>query len=431
MSTSRFNPVRIIGGGFSGLTVAYYLAKNGVPVEVFEKSDRLGGLISTELASWGVVERAANGILIDSRVERLIQDLQINLAKRPEEKASFLRGLFSKKSTARYIFRSRARRWPLNFIESLRFFYGLFLFFINKKNTNNAEANNKETSNEETIEAWATRIFGSASFCYLIGPALQGLYGTTELSKTLILNALNRRRNFKNLQGSSGGKMNKSFRGTIAPLNGMQELIDGLASKICEMGGIIHLQTAGEIREGAFTVIATSAPSAALLLSEVETRLAQELSTISYLPLTTVTVGFDPTASRLAGFGCLFPKREGFNSLGVLFNSSIFSNRSRGHSETWIFNRADKNESELLDNIQLDRTRLVGVTDEIQHFMVTAWPHALPHYNFTLQKVLQKIASDHLLPKHIYLTGNYLGSIGLAKILADNEILANKIISEL
>lgn len=433
MSVSHLNPVRIIGGGFSGLTLGYYLIKQGVAVEIFEKSNRLGGLISTEHLSWGMVETAANGLLADARVTELFEDLQILNASHVEQKSES-----TKESRARYIFRSRPRRWPLNFVETLIFVVGCLRFFLSYKNMSKDKANG-ETS-YETIESWATRYFGGAGFRYLIGPALQGIYGTTELSKTLVLRAfMEQCKNKNSRMGTPLHKPRQSYRGTIAPLNGMQELISGLAQKICDNGGLIHLETSGEIREGAFTVVATSAKSAALLFSGVDMSLAHELSTLNYLPLTSVTisVGADlgaelgAEASCLPGFGCLFPKGEKFNSLGVLFNSSIFANRGPTRSETWIFDCANKSEKELLAEIQMDRKRLLGVSDKILYSVTTVHPQALPHYNLALRNFLQYLEKRDSLPRHVYLSGNYLGGLGLAKILAYNECLAKKIKNEM
>ena len=40
--------VIIIGGGISGLSAAYYLAKRGIGCMIFESRPRLGGVIRTE-----------------------------------------------------------------------------------------------------------------------------------------------------------------------------------------------------------------------------------------------------------------------------------------------------------------------------------------------------------------------------------------------
>src|SRR3990167_1462452 len=104
------NRVHIIGGGFSGLSVAYFLSRVGIPVEVFEKSERVGGLISTRVLDWGMVETAANGLLNSPTVEELFADLGLQKAERPAV------------GQARFIYRGKARRWPLSILETFQFF---------------------------------------------------------------------------------------------------------------------------------------------------------------------------------------------------------------------------------------------------------------------------------------------------------------------
>ena len=42
-------PVAVLGGGPAGLTAGYLLARQGVPVIVFEAEDQVGGLAKTEV----------------------------------------------------------------------------------------------------------------------------------------------------------------------------------------------------------------------------------------------------------------------------------------------------------------------------------------------------------------------------------------------
>lgn len=396
--------VHVIGGGFSGLSVGYYLTKLGFSVDVFEKSARLGGLISTEVLPWGLIETAANGLLNDERVESVFTDLQVEMAERSHKKLN------------RYIHRGRPQRWPLTVVETARFMVGVLRFL--------GSGATPRLRKDETFESWSKRYFGEAAFHYLLGPAFHGIYGTSDLDARLLLEAHG---HFSFDDSPTELKM----RGTVAPVGGMQALIDGMAKKITTAGGAIHLNTHGDLRLSHPTVIATSAPAAALLLLNDAPELARELMRIEYLPLTTATVSVsDENAAGWVGFGCLFPQSEGFHSLGVLFNNFIFKNRANQNSETWIIPHAEMPESEVLHKISQDRAKMLnrneGRSNAIQHYKISQWPHALPHYNFVLREVLENIKT----PPHIHLAGNYLGCIGLAKILKESEALARKIRDE-
>ncbi len=57
------SPVAIIGGGISGLSAAYYLAKAGVPSTIVEARPRLGGVIQTENVEGCVIEAGPDSFI--------------------------------------------------------------------------------------------------------------------------------------------------------------------------------------------------------------------------------------------------------------------------------------------------------------------------------------------------------------------------------
>ena len=56
-------PVAIIGGGISGLSAAYYLAKAGIPSTLVEARPRLGGVVQSEHVAGCVVEAGPDSFL--------------------------------------------------------------------------------------------------------------------------------------------------------------------------------------------------------------------------------------------------------------------------------------------------------------------------------------------------------------------------------
>ena len=75
MTTSR---TVVIGGGISGLTVAWALRSHGAPVLLLEASNRLGGQIRSRRRDGFVLEDGPNGYLDrDGAVTRLATALGI------------------------------------------------------------------------------------------------------------------------------------------------------------------------------------------------------------------------------------------------------------------------------------------------------------------------------------------------------------------
>ena len=80
----------MVGGGFSGLATAYYLSRAGIPVEIVEKSGRLGGLIATLQTPHGPVETAAMGMRNSARVDAVCRDLGLGMLAPPGRPAALV-----------------------------------------------------------------------------------------------------------------------------------------------------------------------------------------------------------------------------------------------------------------------------------------------------------------------------------------------------
>ncbi len=66
-------PVVVIGGGISGLACAFRLQQRGIPVILFEKSDRVGGVISAEQKDGFLFEFGPQGVLLTAAVAELVE----------------------------------------------------------------------------------------------------------------------------------------------------------------------------------------------------------------------------------------------------------------------------------------------------------------------------------------------------------------------
>jgi protoporphyrinogen/coproporphyrinogen III oxidase len=387
-------PITVVGAGFSGLITAYLLTKAGREVRIVEKKSRAGGLIGTIRTEHGLVETAANGILNSARVELMCADIGVPLIPTRRD------------ARKRFIFRGKPRQLPLTPFESLRIPFAVA-----------ANATRLRPRHFETIAEWGRRVVGNAATDYLLVPALGGIYaGDPErLSASLIFGSAQLP---AHLQTHRPAKA--KVRGTVAPANGMQQLIDGLRDYLESKCIEIRFETESQPKAGEPAVVCLSASAAADYLTDIAPDIAAALGSVEMLSLLTVTCFFEPTAARLDGFGCLFPRDQGFRARGVLFNTSIFEGRGPAHAETWIFGGALDGEIVGLSDEQIratvlsDRERFYAKADTPLATHITRWPNALPHYSLELERTLAQMPPP---PQNIFLVGNYLGKIGLAKIL--------------
>lgn len=383
------SPITIVGAGFSGLTTAYYLSKLGLACRIFEKNETSGGLISTVPLSYGIAENGALTLMATDSLLNLCQELEVELiAANPKHKK-------------RFFFRQKVTQWPLTLTETLKSIFVLIKSFI--KNGFDIKPNNYET-----LLSWAKRTVGADLGDYFLFPALQGIYAgePCELSASLIFN-----------------KKKIKYRGLYAPKGGMQILINRLEQKLTTFGVDINYNVLFEDPKNNGHIIWCTGAQDNPHLEEVE-----------ILPLVSATLFFNKNKKQPEGFGCLLPKNQGLNSLGVLFNSNIFSDRARNDyfTETWLLGGAKSlhlnqlDDESILELIKSDRKIIYGSSDHPIEYHIKKWNRALPHYSVNLEKILENLK----MPKNQYAHGNYVAGIGLSKILENSKAIAERIYNE-
>ncbi|HEX3143490.1 MAG TPA: FAD-dependent oxidoreductase [Pyrinomonadaceae bacterium] len=398
-------PITVVGAGFSGLTTAYFLTKQRFKVRIVENSDRPGGLIHTIRTEHGLVETAANGLLASARLEAMCADIGVPLVMTRRE------------GRRRFIYRGKPKQVPLTL--------GDMLSLSGRVALNLTKFSPRPF---ESIGDWSRRVLGQGATDYLLTPALGGIYAgdPDRLSASLIFGKAKLPDHLNTTKPAKG-----RLHGTVAPPNGMQQLIDGLVDYLQRNGAEFALKHEDEPDANRQTILCLSANAASKYLEDLAPDLAQALSRIEMLSLATVTCFYSQDAAKLQGFGCLFPRSEGFRARGALFNDFIFEGRGPAHAETWIFGGAldpdvvTLSDDELARTIAAERERFYGRRDQLLELRVTRWRNVLPHYSIELERILTMLPPP---PKNIALVGNYLGRIGLAKILERAAFAAEQMV---
>ena len=386
--------VRVAGAGLSGLSAAWYLARAGAEVEIFEPADRPGGLIATHHRPEGLVETAANAFLWTPDVQALFAELSIEpVFPNPA-------------SRRRYIVRDgRPRRLPLSPLETIA-----TAATFGARWASGATA----ARDGESVATWGRRVVGRAATEHLLGPALQGIYAAP--AGLLSARAL-----------GLGGR--RARPGMAAPRDGMGALIAALHAALERRGARFRFGTRlDRLDPGVPTIVATGVTDAALLVSQAGIEpLGRALHGVTTLPLVTATAFFEPRDTDLRGFGVLFP-RGSARALGVIFNSDTFDGRSPLRSETWIYDDAsllDAPDAAVASAILEDR-RLTSLHAQMPSAVtVTRVPWALPLYDEAITHVARACET---LPGWLGLCGNYTGSIGVASLVTRARTEAARIL---
>ncbi len=395
--------VTIVGAGFAGLTLAHHLHKQGFETVIFDKQETAGGMLETLRTPHGQVETAGNALMADKNVEDLFVDVGVDFAERGPAIGK------------RYIFWEKPTRWPLTWGTSLKGAKQLFNFMVRGDKS-------IWPDNGESVHHWAERTVNAELAARLLEPALQGVYAgdPLQLSANLILRSMTKNKPPRGY-----------YKGSIAPVNGMGSLMTALVEDLTAKGALFQQKTHFRMPEFITTptVIATSAWSAAEIFQVSHPPVNQILKQCESVPLLRVTCFFEPSKTDLEGFGCLFPMQQKFHSLGVLFDSCIFPNRSKLRAESWIMGGARYPEigawsdDQVIESIVADRKRMLGSDDRPLSYHVTRWSRAIPHYTTKWEAALKSLRVNPPL----YLHGNYLGQLGLSRILNRSVQLALEI----
>ena len=144
----RKNQVTIVGAGIAGLLMGYALKKKGFTVQIFEASERVGGLIRTQKTLYGMSEKAAHSLLMSDEIETFLRELNLDIIP------------LNAHAHTRFIVRgAKLSRMPLKLKEILQ----TLIRFFSKPKQAIALPN-------ASLAEWAQAYLGPSALRYLLAP---------------------------------------------------------------------------------------------------------------------------------------------------------------------------------------------------------------------------------------------------------------------
>lgn len=450
--------ITIVGGGISGLSLAFLLHKKDktLDIKVLEARERPGGKIWTDRTEGFLCESGVNGFL-DNKPTTF--DFIKTLSLEPLRSNDAAR--------KRYIYRAgKLHRLPENpqafFLSGLltpcgkgRIIYELFA--------------PKGKEDDESLASFATRRLGREVYEYFIDPMASGIYaGDAEklslkscfpriyelerqygsLIRAMIRLQKEAKRTGKKVGPSPGGVLT-SFR------DGMGVVIDALKEALGERivtskrvtaidrtGNSYKIYTEdGQDFETEQVVLACPAHDAEKIFKEVDPEISGLMQRIPYPPVSVVCLGFrvEDVEYDINGFGFLVPSVEGRRILGTLWDSSIFPNRA---PEGYVLFRtmlggarqpdiAMQEEHRLIDTVLSELKEIMGLDVEPEFSRVYVHEKAIPQYNVGHSAIVKEIRKriNEKFPG-LYITGNAYGGIGFNDCIANSYRLAEEIFNK-
>jgi protoporphyrinogen/coproporphyrinogen III oxidase len=472
-----FRRIAVVGGGISGLTAAYTLAqarRRGTPVSEFviEGSDRLGGVIRTDLLEGFVLEGGPDSFISEKpEAAALCRELGLEdsiIGSNDEERQTYIlhngnlvplpEGLMLLAPT---------RIWPFLSSPLLPFDSKLMVateWFVTPT---------KPRETDESIATFVRRHFGNAMLDNIVEPLLAGVYGGDAKSLS-VESVLPRFREMEHrygslIRGASATKRQwkKTTKGKgrgeqvltslfMTLKNGLSELVGALEAHLdpsrIHLGQRVvaidrieqhHWKSPYRIHcednqtfEADAVVLALPVYECANFFASLKGDLAETFRAIPYTSAITVNLGFDEEVAQLLppGFGFLVPRKESSRLLACTFVHNKFPNRAPegkallrcflgGSRDPEVFQLTN---NEIILKIRQELRAILGLNATPLFSRISRWPSAMAQYNVGHEDRIVRIMN--LIEKYprLYLAGNAYSGIGLSDCIRTGREAATR-----
>lgn len=391
--------IGIIGGGITGLTLAYYLEQRSIDYKLF--AEDFGGSIKTKNIEDNILELGANILVAKPDFIQLIKDLEFDSEIVYPRINNFEQMVFTTtinkipKSLSKFLFSNLSLR------TKFRTLAGIF-----KRNN---------SVHPGTISEVLKPIVGEEVINSFLSPGLRGVYGESAdiLSMKLV---------FPNLyealrQGKSIFDFIRS-RGKPPKIcvikGGNINLINKLLSKI-NPESIVRERVSKITKDKKVRLLNSEESFDKIILccsgSSLIDMLAEEFDTSSFDKLRNIALSIlhftSETQVHPNSFGILLPTSHKFKTVGVMFNSNIFPHVSNTNLYTVLVKgEIELNELEI-ENVKNELKQIFGSFD-LKLLNKFTWNNAIPCYD------LLRSHTDFLITDDIRILGSDLNGVGVS-----------------
>ncbi len=434
--------VAVIGAGISGLATAFYIRRRQPDwdVTVYEAEARPGGTMGTENLDGFLFEAGSNGFL-SSKPDTL------DLVREAGAEELLLRS--NDAARVRYVYTDALHRLP----ESPKAFLGTRLLSWRGKLRTLAEVlvPARKEEGDETLKSFGDRRVGPEFTDTFLNAMSAGIYAA--VPETLSVNAafpavvalerehggLFRGMIAKRRKEAGPGGVLMSFTGGVATfISHLGEQLGPalrLATPVTALtreGEVYHLETPAGRETADRVVMATSAFAAARVLRPLDPHLAMQLETIEYSPVSVVGFGYRNLDHPLDGFGLLTTASARKGILGVLWDSSVFTDRAPpGCKSLRVMiggqrspERALQDEDRLIETALQGVRETMGVATPPDVTFVRRWERGIPNYKLGHLALVESIEAKTRGHPGLHLNSNAYRGIGINDCVRNSRALA-------
>jgi oxygen-dependent protoporphyrinogen oxidase len=444
--------VAIIGAGITGLTAAFYLKRQGVPVTVYEAGARAGGVIQSSRQNGFLAESGPNTILETSpKISELVRDLSLEARRiypSPDAKN-------------RYVVRDKK---PVAMPSSQAEFLTTKLFSARAKFALAREpfVPPRRDGVEESVAEFVLRRLNQEFLDRAIDPLVAGIYAG-DPHKLSVKHAFPKLLEAEQKYGSllkgqffgagekKDGEVSRRDAKMFSFDDGLQVLTDALAA---QLGDSLKLNSPvtkltqvengwrastsnGETEHGTVIYCGTAFKLAELKIEPQTLLNFSVFSEIRYPPVASVVLGFhrEEVGHPLDGFGMLVPKIEDYKILGTIFSSSLFPNSApEDHVLLTSYVGGERSpelaflpREELFNLVWEDLDKLLGLYGESTFEHATLYPKAIPQYNVGYGEFKDLLNEIESKARGLFFAGSFRDGISLGDSIVSGCNIAERV----
>ena len=444
--------VAIVGGGVSGLSAAYFLARRGIPSTLFESRPRLGGLVRTDRAHGCLVEAGPDSWLAEKRwMRRLAEELGLGdriLGSNDGSRRTFVarKGrLVALPDSMRLLV--PAKPWQ---VATTR------LLGPAAKARMALEWFRRPVEREDrTVAEFVRDHFGGEAVEYLAQPMTAGVYGAPpeNLSARRVLPR------FVEYERRYGSVLRGAFRNRRPPAgprfltlrDGMASLTGALerrAAGLCqfERGRVLELRRAGSAwnlrldgaaRAADIVILAMPADEASRLVRSEDGTLADLLVGIPYSSSVVAALAYaEPDFGHpLDGFGFLVPRAEGGPVAACTWVGRKFDGRAApgkvllrafltGANAEGVMESED---AAVIRTVDGELRRWLAHRGSPEGGSVYRWRSAMPEYRVHHERLARSIDGRLEALPGLLLAGNAYEGLGIPDCVRRSERIAEAV----
>ncbi len=444
----------IIGGGLTGLTIAFYLQRAGKDFILLEKNKRVGGAIRTEQTNDFIFETGpSTGALSSVELVELFEDLE----------GSCKLEVANQSAKFRWIWKNNA--WQ-NLPSSIWGGVKTPLFtFTDKLRLLGEPFRKRGTNPNESVADLVKRRMGQSFLDYAVNPFVGGIYAGSpdKLTTRFALPKLyNLEQNYGSFIGGSiklpkkQGRAKKATGDVFSAKGGLESLIKALSNNInkdsiClgstdisvnpkDKGFTVNFMQNGKHQTINSDNVITTTGSYALpnLLPFVQSEQMQHINNLEYARLAHIVLAYNQwDGLNLKAFGGLVPAKERRPILGILFPSSLFDARvEKGGAVLSVFAGGvtnpmfiNKSDEEIQQIVLPEVKEMLQTKSSPNLIKIYRYPYAIPQYRANSEHRYKAIEQLEKQYKGLYIAGNLKDGVGIPHRVRQAKLLADKIIS--